>query len=167
MLVRGRRETSQKRRRWADFVLAFAPLRIPPPRARAWRPHRGHFVSSWAGHATEGGCDTHAKPRSHDTARIAWASCWPGWGRSFRRSARVRTRHPTQSRRPRESGPTPHNRHRSGVTKAIHDPTTEAGKHASVDHNPLISQAMLAEVPLAGLPFFDGQGDALTGGCCN
>jgi hypothetical protein len=25
------------------------------------------------GHATEGCCDTHAKPRSHDTSRIAWA----------------------------------------------------------------------------------------------
>jgi hypothetical protein len=35
------------------------------------------------GHAVEGCCDTHAKPRSHDTSRIAWAKLMAGVGEEF------------------------------------------------------------------------------------
>jgi hypothetical protein len=37
------------------------------------------------GHAAEGGCDTHAKPRSHDTSRIAWAKLMARVGEEFGR----------------------------------------------------------------------------------
>jgi hypothetical protein len=45
----------------------------------------GHVAG---GQPTEGCCDTQAKPRSHDTSRRQRPSSWPGWGRSFRSSAR-------------------------------------------------------------------------------
>jgi hypothetical protein len=35
------------------------------------------------GHAVEGCCDTHAKPRSHDTSRIAWAKLMARVGEEF------------------------------------------------------------------------------------
>jgi hypothetical protein len=35
------------------------------------------------GRATEGCCDTHAKPRSHDTSRIAWAKLMARVGEEF------------------------------------------------------------------------------------
>ena len=35
------------------------------------------------GHGTEGCCDTHAKPRSHDTSRIAWAKLMARVGEEF------------------------------------------------------------------------------------
>jgi hypothetical protein len=35
------------------------------------------------GHAAEGCCDTHAKPRSHDTSRIAWAKLMARGGKEF------------------------------------------------------------------------------------
>ena len=40
----------------------------------------GHAVG---GHATGGCCDTHAKPRSHDTSRIAWAKLMARAGEEF------------------------------------------------------------------------------------
>jgi len=36
-----------------------------------------------SGHAVEGCCDTHAKPRSHDTSRIAWAKLMARVGEEF------------------------------------------------------------------------------------
>ena len=36
-----------------------------------------------SGHAVEGCCDTHAKPRSHDTSRIAWAKLMARMGEEF------------------------------------------------------------------------------------
>ena len=35
------------------------------------------------GHATEGCCDAHQKPRSHDTSRIAWAKLLARVGEEF------------------------------------------------------------------------------------
>jgi hypothetical protein len=36
-----------------------------------------------SGHAVEGCCDNHAKPRSHDTSRIAWAKLMARVGEEF------------------------------------------------------------------------------------
>jgi hypothetical protein len=46
-------------------------------REAATGEHAGHA------HATEGCCDTQAKPRSHDTSRVAWAKLLARVGEEF------------------------------------------------------------------------------------
>jgi len=45
--------------------------------------HAGAGGHAGAGHATVGCCDTQAKPRSHDTSRIAWAKLMARVGEEF------------------------------------------------------------------------------------
>jgi hypothetical protein len=61
-------------RRWRSGTLAGGAT--PPP---AGRPLSGAV----SGHAVEGCCDNHAKPRSHDTSRIAWAKLMARVGEEF------------------------------------------------------------------------------------
>jgi hypothetical protein len=91
-----------------EFLNRLADL-VPPPRKHRHRYH-GVFApnhklrravtalaignigkrcdAATSGQPTEGCCDTQAKPRSHDTSRIAWAKLLARVGRSFRSSAR-------------------------------------------------------------------------------
>jgi hypothetical protein len=58
-------------------VTALAIANIGKPHDAGAGGHAGD------GHATRGCCDTHAKPRSHDTSRIAWAKLMARVGEEF------------------------------------------------------------------------------------
>ena len=105
---RGRGPTASSSSRRPEFLDRLADL-VPPPRKHRHRYHgvfapnhklrravtamavgnigkrRGPVAGGHeaGGQPTEGCCHTHAKPRSHDTSRIAWAKLMARVGEEF------------------------------------------------------------------------------------